>query len=62
VHDEVHVPDGGDRAAKIHSMTQRVATAFQLAIASHPQDWHMLQRVWSADLDPARQSAAPAES
>jgi KDO2-lipid IV(A) lauroyltransferase len=60
IHDQVHVPTEGDRAAKIHAMTQQVATAFQAAIASHPQDWHMLQRVWSADLDPARQPAATA--
>jgi KDO2-lipid IV(A) lauroyltransferase len=54
VHDQVHVPVDGDREAKIHAMTQQVAYSFQSAIASHPQDWHMLQRVWTADLDPAR--------
>ncbi len=26
-------------------------------IAAHPQDWHMLQRVFTADLDPARLAA-----
>jgi KDO2-lipid IV(A) lauroyltransferase len=54
IHEQVHVPATGDRESKIHAMTQQVAYAFQSAIASHPQDWHMLQRVWTADLDPAR--------
>ena len=35
-------------------MTQQVADAFGAAIAEHPEDWHMLQRLWLADLDPAR--------
>ena len=49
--------DDGDRAAKIQRMTQQVAKAFESAIAEHPQDWHMLQRLWTADLDPARAAA-----
>jgi KDO2-lipid IV(A) lauroyltransferase len=27
-------------------MTQRCADAFALGIAAHPQDWHMLQRIF----------------
>jgi KDO2-lipid IV(A) lauroyltransferase len=34
------------------TMTQDVARAFEQGIADHPQDWHMLQRVWLDDLDP----------
>jgi KDO2-lipid IV(A) lauroyltransferase len=34
------------------TMTQDVARAFEQGIAGHPQDWHMLQRVWLDDLDP----------
>ena len=30
----------------VATMTQQVATVFEGAIAEHPQDWHMLQRVW----------------
>lgn len=44
----------GDLAA----MTQTVARAFEAGIVAHPQDWHMLQRVWLDDLapdDPRRQ-------
>jgi lauroyl/myristoyl acyltransferase len=55
VHDQVHIPADGDRDAKIKAMTQQVAKAFQAAITAHPQDWHMLQRLWTADLDPSRQ-------
>jgi phosphatidylinositol dimannoside acyltransferase len=54
IHDPVAVPELGDRAEKIRVMTQQVADCFAGAIKHHPQDWHMLQRVWSADLDPAR--------
>ena len=35
-------------------MTQAVARAFEAAIAEHPQDWHMLQRLWLDDLHPDR--------
>jgi KDO2-lipid IV(A) lauroyltransferase len=32
-------------------MTQTVADAFAAGIAEHPQDWHMLQRLWLSDFD-----------
>ena len=35
-------------------MTQQVADVFGPAIAEHPADWHMLQPLWLADLDPER--------
>jgi phosphatidylinositol dimannoside acyltransferase len=55
IHPQVVVPDGtGDRATLIRTMTQRVADAFAEGIADHPQDWHMLQRVWVDDLDRSR--------
>jgi KDO2-lipid IV(A) lauroyltransferase len=31
--------------------TQALADAFAAHIAAHPSDWHMLQRLWLADLD-----------
>ena len=52
IHEQVPVPPDGDRAAKVHAMTQQVARVFEQGIAKHPQDWHMLQRIWSADLHP----------
>jgi KDO2-lipid IV(A) lauroyltransferase len=39
-------------------MMQQVADVFAGGIRAHPQDWHMLQRVFVADLDPARLAAA----
>jgi KDO2-lipid IV(A) lauroyltransferase len=50
VHDEVPVPGDGDREQRIHAMTQSVARTFQQGVAAHPEDWHMLQRVWVEDL------------
>jgi lauroyl/myristoyl acyltransferase len=50
VHEEIPVPGEGDRQEKIHAMTQSLAQAFQQSVAAHPQDWHMLQRVWVEDL------------
>jgi KDO2-lipid IV(A) lauroyltransferase len=54
IHEEVAVPEAGDRLAKIQAMTQHAARAFERAIDAAPQDWHMLQRLWTADLDPAK--------
>ena len=44
-HEEVEHTD-------VQTMTQQVADAFARGIAEHPQDWHMLQRLWLDDLDP----------
>jgi phosphatidylinositol dimannoside acyltransferase len=54
IYEEIPVPESGTRAEKIAMMSQELARVFQTAIAEHPQDWHMLQRVFTADLDPAR--------
>ena len=36
----------------VPTMTQALADAFADGIARHPADWHMLQRLWLADLPP----------
>jgi lauroyl/myristoyl acyltransferase len=54
VHAPVEVPVSGTRAERTSVMTQALADAFASGIADHPQDWHMLQRLWLADLDPAK--------
>ncbi|MFF4589592.1 phosphatidylinositol mannoside acyltransferase [Streptomyces sp. NPDC001388] len=54
VHPPVEVPGTGTRAEKTSVMTQALADTFASGIADHPEDWHMLQRLWRADLDPAR--------
>jgi phosphatidylinositol dimannoside acyltransferase len=54
VHDEIPVPEHGDRREKAAIMTQQLATVFEQGIREHPEDWHMLQKVFVADLDPER--------
>jgi KDO2-lipid IV(A) lauroyltransferase len=34
-------------------MTQQLADAYAEGIAARPEDWHMLQRFWPADLPQA---------
>ncbi|MFI8205652.1 phosphatidylinositol mannoside acyltransferase [Streptomyces sp. NPDC085937] len=53
VHAPVEVPASGTRAEKTSVMTQALADAFATGIADHPEDWHMLQRLWTGDLDSA---------
>ncbi|MFJ8004732.1 phosphatidylinositol mannoside acyltransferase [Streptomyces fagopyri] len=52
VHPPVEVPETGTRAEKTSVMTQALADAFATGISDHPEDWHMLQRLWLADLEP----------
>ncbi|MFI9394503.1 phosphatidylinositol mannoside acyltransferase [Streptomyces bauhiniae] len=54
VHPPVQVPEAGTRLEKTAVMTQALADVFASGIAEHPEDWHMLQRLWLADLDPAK--------
>jgi KDO2-lipid IV(A) lauroyltransferase len=56
VYDEIPVPAAGTRKEKIAAMTQALATVFEQAIREHPEDWHMLQKLFVNDLDPARLS------
>jgi len=58
IYPEVPVPAEGSRREKIAAMTQRTARDFEAGIAAHPEDWHMLQRVFAEDFDPARLPAA----
>jgi len=50
VHEEIPVPEIGSRQEKTKAMTQALARAFEEGIAAHPEDWHMLQKVWVEDL------------
>ncbi|GGN70907.1 lipid A biosynthesis lauroyl acyltransferase [Streptomyces albiflavescens] len=54
VHPPIEVPETGTRAEKTSAMTQAMADAFATGIADHPEDWHMLQRLWLKDLDPGK--------
>jgi lauroyl/myristoyl acyltransferase len=60
IHEEIPVPAAKERREKVAAMTQELARAFEADIREHPEDWHMLQRVFVADLDPARLAAAGA--
>ncbi|MGW1612515.1 phosphatidylinositol mannoside acyltransferase [Streptomyces sp. NPDC002285] len=59
IHPPIEVPETGTRTEKTSVMTQALADAFATGIAEHPEDWHMLQRLWLADLEP-RPAAGPA--
>ena len=54
IYDEIPVPADGTRKEKAAAMTQAMATVFEEAIREHPEDWHMLQKVFVRDLDPDR--------
>jgi KDO2-lipid IV(A) lauroyltransferase len=54
IYPEVPVPAEGSRREKVAAMTQQIARIFEAGIAAHPQDWHMLQRVFAADFGPGR--------
>ncbi|WP_326691939.1 MULTISPECIES: phosphatidylinositol mannoside acyltransferase [unclassified Streptomyces] len=51
VHAPVPVPGIEGRRERVAAMTQTLADTFAAGIAEHPEDWHMLQRLWLADLD-----------
>jgi KDO2-lipid IV(A) lauroyltransferase len=60
-HAPVAPPGRGTDADQVAAMTQQVARAFEVGIRAHPEDWHMLQRLWLSDLhpdDPRRRRAA----
>jgi KDO2-lipid IV(A) lauroyltransferase len=61
-HPPVEVPEEGERSRRIFRTTQLVADAFAEGIAARPADWHMLQRLWVADLDPSKAPARDADS
>jgi KDO2-lipid IV(A) lauroyltransferase len=52
----IHVHDPVPHTT-IREMTQALANVFEQGIREHPEDWHMLQRLWLADLDPAKVAA-----
>ena len=55
---EIPVPESGTRTEKVAVMAQQLADAYAEGIAAHPEDWHMMQKFFLADLDPARLKAA----
>ncbi|WP_448629359.1 phosphatidylinositol mannoside acyltransferase [Cellulomonas soli] len=51
------VPADVPRAEQVGALTQAWVDELVAGIRQHPQDWHMLQRVFVEDLDPARYAA-----
>jgi len=62
VDEEIPVPAEGDRKHKVATMMQDLARCFEAGIRQHPADWHMLQRVFVANLDPERLARADARA
>lgn len=50
----VDFPRDAPQQEAVAIATQLVADDLAKGIARHPADWHMLQKLWLADLDPAR--------
>jgi KDO2-lipid IV(A) lauroyltransferase len=44
---------------RVNGATQQLADAFATMIAEHPTDWHMVQKLWLADLAPPRVPPRP---
>lgn len=44
--------EADDRREAVAQLTQSMADSFARAIAEHPADWHMMQRLWLSDLTP----------
>lgn len=44
--DEIMIPDSGTQEEKVSMLVQKSADNFEQGIRKHPQDWHMLQRIW----------------
>ncbi len=53
-HPAIEVPTEGERSRRIFRTTQLVADSIEVGIRAHPADWHMLQLLWVADLDPTK--------
>lgn len=55
--DRIEVPEGLSRTEQVQALTQAWVDALAEGIHARPQDWHMLQRVFVDDLDPAVDAA-----
>jgi KDO2-lipid IV(A) lauroyltransferase len=52
----LELPQDGPLDARIRSVTQEIADRLAVGIAEHPEDWHMLQRLWLSE-EPAPPAA-----
>lgn len=52
----------GPLRERVALTTQRMADSFEAGIRAHPEDWHMLQRFWTADFGPSAAVGAAKEA
>jgi phosphatidylinositol dimannoside acyltransferase len=57
----VHTPIVVHGRDEVPAATQKMADAFAADIAANPVDWHMMQKLWLADLDEDRRAALRTE-
>ncbi|MEU7003975.1 phosphatidylinositol mannoside acyltransferase [Nonomuraea sp. NPDC046570] len=50
IHEEIPVPAEGTLQERTRAVAQSLVEVFEKGIAEHPEDWHMLQRLWLEDL------------
>jgi KDO2-lipid IV(A) lauroyltransferase len=55
----VDPPPAGPLDVRVRQLTQRVADGLATGIAEHPEDWHMLQRLWTSSVPGASGAADP---
>ena len=44
---EVSLPSSGSDEYRVSQIVQSMAQQFEVGIKAHPEDWHMLQRIWT---------------
>ncbi len=52
VQDRIEVPYFLPKNERVAYMTQQIAHSYESGILEHPEDWHMLQKIWIADRGP----------
>jgi KDO2-lipid IV(A) lauroyltransferase len=52
-----HSPQLVESRADVQAATQALADSYAKDISEHPADWHMLQKLWIADLSETRREA-----
>jgi KDO2-lipid IV(A) lauroyltransferase len=46
---KISIPTEGTEQDKLNAVVQKCADNFAIGIKEHPEDWHMLQKIWSED-------------
>jgi lauroyl/myristoyl acyltransferase len=56
---ELPGPESGSLSERVAVVTQRIADRLAAGIARHPEDWHMLQRMWLTEPAGRRRVSGP---